>query len=132
MIFFRRPFDVGDRIAIGDVTQATDPEGSFGWIVEKVDLYSTTMRFAPTREVATVTNGELATTRIINLYRSKKALVYIILKFGVEVPKMKVDLLKREIQDFVAARPREWVALIAFRMTEIQADQGYVNCRCTR
>lgn len=124
MIFFRRPFDVGDRIAIGDVTQPTDPEGTMGWIVEKVDLYSTTMRFAPTREVATVTNGDLASTRIINLYRSKKALVYIILKFGIVVPKTKVDLLKHEIQEFVAARPREWVSLVAFRMSEIQADQG--------
>lgn len=124
MIFIRRPYEVGDRIAVGSVTVETNPDGSNGWIVEKVDLYSTTVRFARTRELATISNGDLAPTRIINLYRSQKAIVYINLNFGIDVPNEKIEYLKSQVQEFVAARPREWVALSGFRLTDVQANLG--------
>lgn len=127
MVFLRRPFDVGDRISIQDVTGVSDAAGSAGWIVEKVDLYSTTLRFAGTRELATVTNGELARTRIMNMQRSKKASVFIDLKFGIDVSNTQVDALTKLVQEFVSSRPREWVSMSSFRMSEIHADLGYVH-----
>ena len=124
MVFVRRPYEVGDRIAVGSVTVETNPDGSNGWIVEKVDLYSTTVRFARTRELATIANGDLAPTRIINLYRSQKAIVYISLNFGIDVPNDKIEILKGKVQEFVTARPREWIALSSFRMTQVEANLG--------
>jgi small-conductance mechanosensitive channel len=127
LILVRKPFDVGDRIAISDPQEDTDANGSAGWIVEKVDLFTTTMRFATTREVATISNGALAGSRIINLKRSEKALVYIYLKFGVDVPHGKIESFKEEVTAFVKDRPREWLALTGFRSTRIEADLGE-NC----
>ena len=124
MILVRKPFDVGDRIAISDPEIDTDTNGSAGWIVEKVDLFTTTVRFATTREVATISNGALAGSRIINLKRSEKALVYIYLKFGVDVPHGKIESFKVEVTAFVKDRPREWLALTGFRSTRIEADLG--------
>lgn len=124
MVFVRRPFDVGDRISVQDVTGAADGGGSAGWIVEKVDLYSTTIRFATTRELATVTNGELARCRIINMQRSRKAFVYLNLKFGIDVSHEQVDKLRTAVEEYISSRPQEWVSMAAFRMTEIMTDQG--------
>jgi hypothetical protein len=82
------------------------------------------VRFATTREVATISNGALAGTRIINLKRSEKAVVYIYLKFGVDVAYDKVELFKEEVTAFVKDRPRQWLALSGFRSTRIEADLG--------
>jgi small-conductance mechanosensitive channel len=124
MIFVQKPYDVGDRIAIGDVTGVAGREGQAGWIVERVNLYSTTIRLGATREVATVPNGQLACTRITNLKRSKKAFVYIHLKFGIGVSNDKAGIVRSQVKEFVDSRPREWVTMSGFRMTEIQADLG--------
>jgi small-conductance mechanosensitive channel len=126
MVFVRRPFDVGDRIAIQEVSEFSDAAGAPGWIVEKVDLYTTTLRYGATRELATVTNGELARKRIVNMQRSKKAVVFIDLKFGVDVTHTQLDQLKSAIQDYVSNRQREWFSMSAFRLTEIHSDLGYV------
>jgi len=124
MVFFRRPFEIGDRIAISEVTDPVQATGSPGWIVEKIDLYSTTLRFATTRELATVTNGALSRMRIINMQKSKKAVVYVNLKFGIDTPHSKVNLLKEKVQAFIDERPREWVSMSGFRTVDIQADLG--------
>ena len=94
-ILVRKPFDVGDRIAVSDPVVDTNPDGSTGWIVEKVDLSTTTYRNALTREVATVGNGVLALTRVINQARSKEAQVVIRLKFDVDVPYSKIKLFRK-------------------------------------
>jgi hypothetical protein len=127
MILVRKPFDIGDRIAVSDVIKETNPEGSQGWIVERVNLYTTTMRFARTREVCTVTNGELSRTRIINLNRSQKAIVYVYLKFSVDIASSKIEVLQSQVDAFVKDRPREWMSLNGFRATRIEADLGYVE-----
>ena len=127
LITVRKPYDIGDRISISDPIVETDEAGSNGWIVEKVDLYTTTVRYAHTREVATIANGTLASTRIINMNRSKKALVRIYLKFGVNIPYSKVEELRTEVTKFVKDRPRQWLALNSFRSTRIEADLGYIE-----
>lgn len=85
------------------------------------------MRLAATREVATVANGSLAESRIINMNRSENALVSLTLKFGVDVPFSKIKLFGKAIEGFVKERPREWVALSGFRSQLIEADVGYVQ-----
>jgi len=72
LIFVRRPYDIGDRIAVSQVDQDTNPNGSSTWFVEGVDLFTTTVRFATTNEIATYSNGSLANSRIINAARSPK------------------------------------------------------------
>jgi small-conductance mechanosensitive channel len=72
LIFVRRPYDIGDKVAISPPDQDTSASGSSTWFVEKVSLYTTTVRFATTNEVATYSNGSLARLRIINAKRSPK------------------------------------------------------------
>ena len=126
-ILVRRPYDVGDRISISDPTGDANADGSSTWFVESVDLYTTTVRFATTNEVATLANGSLATARIINAARSPKALVYLKLKFGVDVPYAKVQLFRSIVEAFVKARPREWLSLSGFRASKVEADLGYIE-----
>lgn len=126
-ILIRRPYDIGDRIAISDPATSTSKDGSSTWFVENVDLYTTTVRFASTNEVATLANGSLATTRIINAARSPKALVYLHLKFGVDVPYAKVQLFRKTVEEFVKARPREWLSLSGFRAARVESDLGYIE-----
>ncbi|KAL7465006.1 hypothetical protein ACHAXS_005337, partial [Conticribra weissflogii] len=122
-----RPYDIGDRIATSNPATDTNPNGSSTWFVEKVSLFSTTVRFATTNEVATYSNGSLASLRIINANRSPKAIVSIVIKFGLETPFQKIKVFRAAVENFVNARPREWVALVGFRATRVEADFGYVE-----
>jgi hypothetical protein len=123
----RRPYDVGDRISISNPTDDLNADGSSTWFVESVDLYTTTVRYAATNEVASIANGSLASARIINAARSPKANVYLKLKFGVDVPYVKVQTFQKAVEEFVKARPREWMALSSFRATKVEADQGFIE-----
>ena len=58
--------------------------------MDQVTLFTTTVRFATTNEVATYSNGSLAQLRIINANRSPKAIVSVLIKFGLETPFGKV------------------------------------------
>jgi hypothetical protein len=123
----RRPYDIGDRIAIANVNSEANFHGSRTWFVQSVDLFTTTVRFSGTNEVATLANGSLAASRIINGARSPKGVVHVFLKFGVDVPYSKVQVFKKTIDAFVKARPREWVALTQFRSTRVEADLGFIE-----
>jgi hypothetical protein len=126
-IFFRRPYDIGDRIHISDVNSDTAASGSATWFVRDVTLFTTTVVFATTNERATLSNGSLAASRIINANRSPKAILYVYLKFGIEVPYEKIQIFQESLTRFVKARPREWLNLSGFRATDIQSDQGYIE-----
>eukprot|EP00978_Attheya_sp_CCMP212_P046752 scaffold409541_cov40-Attheya_sp.AAC.1 len=73
LVFLREPYDIGDRIALSDVDEDTKSSGSSTWFVEGVTLFTTTVRYATTNEVASLANGSLANSRIINAARSPKA-----------------------------------------------------------
>jgi len=122
-----RPYDIGDKIAIGPVDDVSNPDGSSAWFVEGVSLFTTTARYATTNEMATFSNGSLANSRIINAARSPKATVYVYFKFGLDVPHEKVLLFRDSLETFVKARPREWIAMSAFRAKRVEADLGYVE-----
>lgn len=69
---------IGDRIATSNPKTDTSPNGSSTWYVDKVTLFTTTVRFATTNEVATYSNGSLAVLRIINANRSPKAIISVL------------------------------------------------------
>jgi len=129
LIFVRRAYDIGDRIATSHPASDTSPSGSSTWFVERITLFTTTVRFATTNEVATYSNGSLASLRIINANRSPKAIIYIDIKFGLEVPFAKIKIFQTAVENFVKSRPREWVALIGFRATRVEVDFGYIEYR---
>jgi hypothetical protein len=112
---------------VSDVNQDTNMDGSNGWVVEKIDLFTTTVRFGSSREVATLSNGSLARSRIINMTRSDKALVYVYLKFSVDEPYSKVKVFRSAVESFVRDRPREWLCLSGFRATSVETDLGYIK-----
>lgn len=85
------------------------------------------MRYANTNEVATLANGSLAISRIINAARSPKACVYLNLKFGVDVPYAKVQLFRKTVEAFVKARPREWMAMGGIRAARVESDLGFIE-----
>lgn len=127
LIFVRRPYDIGDKIAISPVDEVSNPDGSSAWFVEGVSLFTTTARYATTNEVATFSNGSLANSRIINAARSPKATIYVYFKFSLDVPHEKVTIFRDSIESFVKARPREWIQMSAFRTQSVEADLGYVE-----
>lgn len=108
LIFVRRPYDIGDRVATSNPNKDTDPNGSSTWFVDKVTLFTTTVRYATTNEVATYSNGSLASLRIINANRSPKGIIAICIKFGLETPFSKVAVFRTAVENFIKARPR-WV-----------------------
>lgn len=126
-IFIRRPYDIGDRINVSLVTVDTSPDGSPGWIVKDVDLFTTTVIYGTTNEVATYSNGSLASSRIINAARSPRALLYVYLKFPVDTRFGKFKAFRSAVEKFILARPREWRSFSAFRATLVQVDLGYIQ-----
>lgn len=124
----RRPFDVGDRVNIDDVrSQPNTFSGESSWIIEKVDLYSTTARLGTSRELATFSNGSLAGMRIVNLNRSEKPNVYLPLKFPIEASMKQRQLFRRQMTNFIKERPRQWIKLVAFRSTRVEVDLGFIE-----
>jgi hypothetical protein len=126
-ILGRNPYDVGDRISINQTDEQPMADGVFTWYVENVSLYYTTLRLGATNEVATVANSAMANSRIVNAARSPKALIYINLKFGIDVPYNKILLFKEVVETFVKARPREWLSCSGIRCVKVEADLGYVQ-----
>jgi small-conductance mechanosensitive channel len=98
-----------------------------GWIVKDVDLFTTTVVFTNTNERATVSNGSIASSRIINMARSKKAILSITNKFSTVVQFNKIQIFEEALRKFVRDRPREWASFIAFRATAVMSDLGYIG-----
>ena len=126
-ILLRNPYDIGDRISIDSPFEPCCADGVFTWYVEDVTLYYTTVRLGATNEVATIANSSLANSRIVNAARSHKALIYITLKFGLDVPYAKIQIFKTTVESFIKARPREWLDCSAIRSTRVEADLGFVE-----
>jgi Small-conductance mechanosensitive channel len=127
LVLARQPFDVGDRIAISDPQSDTSMDGSLTWFVENISLYQTTVRQGATNEMATYSNSSLAHSRIINAARSPKAMTFVYLKFGIDVPYSKVMIFKDVVEKFVKDRPREFIKVDGFRATTVEADMGYIQ-----
>jgi len=127
LVLARQPYDVGDRIAISNPANDTSTDGSTTWYVENITLFQTTVRMAATNEVATYSNSSLSHCRIINAARSPRAVTYVYLKFGIDVPYSKVMIFKDVIEKFVRERPREYIGELSFRAVNVEADVGYIK-----
>lgn len=154
MILIQRPYGIGDRINVSNSESEASYGGAQGWIVDDVTLFTTTVYLAGTNEAsvnlffglysrkpllliillprslpqrATISNGTLAKSRIVNGSRSPKAIVTVTMKFGVDTPFKKIEVFKNAIEKFVKARPREWFALVAIRAGRVEADLGFIE-----
>jgi hypothetical protein len=112
-----------------DPTSPVDTEGpqAGGWIVEKVDLYSTAVRSGTTREYATFANGSLASSRIMNMKRTDKPNIHMRLKFTMNVSKEQLEQFKVRITNFIKDRPREWIRINCFRCTRVETELQYLE-----
>lgn len=131
LILARQPYDIGDSITITEISDTAEKRlesyGNQFWFVQGITLFTTTLRSALTNEVCTVSNGALASKKIINAARSPKAQVFIYFKLSLEVPFEKIRLLHSVLKEFVSDRPREWITLSAFRAMTFECEQGYVE-----
>jgi len=124
----RKPYDIGDKVSFVSPDAPVSNSGPIsGWIVENVNLYTTTVRLGSTREYATFTNGSLSNSRIVNLKRSGKANIYMYLKFTIDVSKEQLDEFRRRIIVFIKDRPREWIKVVGLRCTDIETELQYLK-----
>jgi small-conductance mechanosensitive channel len=126
-ILVRRPYSIGDRVHVSNVEADTSFDGSPGWVVENVTLFETTVIWGPTNERASLSNGSLANSRIINLARSPQAQLFIYLKIPIDTSYEKILIFKSAVEEYMKARPREWLALNGFRANRIAADLGWTE-----
>lgn len=129
LILVRKPYDIGDKVCFLDPNvpvDDNDPPGG-GWLVENVDLYTTTVRQGTTREYATFANGSLSNSRIVNLRRSVNPNIFFYLKFPMDLTKEQLREFRRGINEFIKERPREWAKLISLRCTNCEVDQKYLK-----
>lgn len=129
LILVRKPYDIGDRVAFLDPNSPVDTKGppAGGWVVERVDLYTTTVRLGTTREYATFTNGSLANSRIVNMKRSDKPNIFMNLKFTINVTKEQLEAFKMEMTKYIKDRPREWIRINGFRCTRVETELQYLE-----
>ena len=97
------------------------------WVVQNVTLFETIVTHLPTNECASLSNGSLASSRIINWARSPQAQFHIILHFPIDTPYEKLLVFKTAMEEYIKARPREWRALNGFRVNKIYANQNYIE-----
>ena len=112
---------------IQPVDEPTSWDGSAEWIVRDIDLFTTTVIFAYTNEIATLSNGSIANSRVMNGARSLPAIIYVTLRFGVDTDFEKLEIFKEALAQYVDRRPREWTKLIRITSSNVQADQGFVE-----
>ncbi|KAL7563999.1 hypothetical protein ACA910_007117 [Epithemia clementina (nom. ined.)] len=127
LVLGRQPYDIGDRVAFDFTDAPANLNGSAHWLVEKIDLVSTTARLTATSELATFSNGAIARSRIINMNRSPDPFIYIYVRFETDVPYSTILIFKSTVQKFVQERPQEWQDTFAFRTNRIEAQQNFVE-----
>ena len=105
IIPFSNSTGVGDRIHLSSPNSETSIDGSSGWIVEKLSLYTTTVYWGATNERATIANGAISNFRVINAARSKNAQIYVNMMFAIETPYESIETLRAAIEQFLKERP---------------------------
>ena len=125
MIAIQRPFDLGDRICITPPAGSEPPSET--WFIEDVSLWKTTLRHAASNQVSTVTNGAIASSRIINYARSQKALVNLPLLFRSEASGQQISLFRAAVEKYIKDNPRVWASLVTFFIVKIDPDAESVE-----
>ena len=127
VILARRPYGIGDLISVENSESSASLHGALPWVVENVTLFETVVCFLPTNERASLSNGALANSRIINWARSPQAQFHIFLNFPLNTPYEKIVIFKTAIEEYMKARPREWRALNGFRANRVVASENFVE-----
>ena len=127
LVLGRQPYDIGDKISIDNVDEPPNMDGSLHWMVEKIDLVTTTARLMGTNEVASFSNGSIAQSRIINMNRSPDALVYVYVRFATDVPYSTIMVFRSAVEGFINERPQEWQGMTGFRANRVEAQENFVE-----
>ena len=99
-------------------------------LIVDISLFSTTLRYAASNEVATVSNGSLATARITNCARSPNALVVLFLKLHLRFhDDDSAERFRNAVDNYVHDNPEEWDSVVYFRCEEIDTDNEFVLYR---
>jgi hypothetical protein len=80
-----------------------------------------------TNERATIANGAISNMRVINAARSPNAQIFVNMKFAIDTPYEKIQVFQAALEQFMKDRPREWLAFVAFRPTEVAVEKSYIN-----
>eukprot|EP00977_Amphora_coffeiformis_P012336 scaffold3043_cov180-Amphora_coffeaeformis.AAC.28 len=129
-ILVRRPYGIGDRVQVGNIESNASLHGALPWCVDNVTLFETTLVYLPTNERASLSNGSLANSRIINWARRCVVVAVNTLAvrlFPLNTPYQKLVLFKRAVEEYMRARPREWRALNGFRCNMVYAKENYME-----
>ncbi|CAJ1957660.1 unnamed protein product [Cylindrotheca closterium] len=125
-ILLRRPYNIGDLICATNLQAEPGLMGNIGWYVQNVTLFETTITWLPTMETASVANGALASSRIVNWARSPNARFVINLYFPIETKYETLTLFRGALEEYMKARPREWLAFNALRVLGVYTEKGYI------
>jgi uncharacterized protein (DUF1778 family) len=100
--------------------------------VKPVTIVVSLYRFSTHRrpfldQVATVSNGSIASSRITNCARSANAMVILLLKLHIHLhDEQNLELFKEALENYVADNPRLWELMAFFRCEEIDTDGEFV------
>lgn len=100
-ILVRRPYGIGDLIHFSSVESETNIDGSVGWLVQHVTLFETVVTWLPTQETASLSNGSLANSRVINWARSPNARFVIFFVCPIETKYETLELFKRAVEEYL-------------------------------
>jgi len=124
-ILTQKPYDIGDRVCFisTDDSELKLNNGPLlgGWIIEKYDLYTTTVRQGITGERTIFVNGSLLldNTRVVNWKRSQSAKVLFSLKFPGHIRREQIKIFRGKIIGWIEDHPREWDNLDVFRAVNV-------------
>ena len=90
-------------------------------------MTTTTLRYAATNSVASISNASVANARIVNGARSPRAFVSINVRLSVDATQRQLDEYRKKLITYLERRSRVWVGLVQYRMVDIDSDNGYVT-----
>lgn len=124
----QKPYDIGDRVCFvsTDDSELKLNNGPLlgGWIIEKYDLYTTTVRQGITGERSIFANGSmlLDNTRVVNWKRTQRAKVLFSLKFPGHIRREQIQIFRGKVIEWIDDHPCEWDNLDAFRAVNVDSE----------
>ena len=129
----QKSYDIGDRVYFikpeDTETKIENGPPSGGWVVERIDLFQTTLRQGITGERSTFSNGcaLLTNSRVVNWKRSHCANVTLSMELSDKTGSNQIYFFQRQISEWIEDRPHEWFHLDSFRMVDVDIHQHRVT-----
>lgn len=86
--------------------------------MKDINLYYSTLRFARTNEVCTVSNGTLSNSRIVNCNRSPNAIIVLEQDMHISLIECMTNFEKK-IHKYADDNPRDWDAILFVRIDKV-------------